>query len=173
MNIAILVDLELSEYSGGHVKFWERLCEKLIKKDNSFKLTVFFLGKRKRIIQVSQQIQIRIIKPILSSKILRLIGIDADYTDLFPINLSLFFLLRKFDLFHTTDQLYCMSTTAKLASKVWKKPLTTSYHTDAASYSKFYLEKILGFFPKKLNYFFLNILKIPQKLEIRIILLII
>ena len=27
MNIAILVDLELSENSGGHVKFWERICE--------------------------------------------------------------------------------------------------------------------------------------------------
>ena len=47
MNIAILVDLELSENSGGHVKFWERICNKLKKKDNSFKLTVFFFRKKK------------------------------------------------------------------------------------------------------------------------------
>ena len=33
-NIAILVDLELTTYAGGHVKFWERVCYSI---KNSYK----------------------------------------------------------------------------------------------------------------------------------------
>ena len=29
MKIAVLVDLELSDKSGGHVKYWQRICESL------------------------------------------------------------------------------------------------------------------------------------------------
>ena len=31
-KIAILVDLELNDQSGGHVKFWERISQSLVKK---------------------------------------------------------------------------------------------------------------------------------------------
>ena len=30
-RVAILIDLELSNKSGGHVKFWEKICESLLK----------------------------------------------------------------------------------------------------------------------------------------------
>ena len=43
---------------------------------------------------------------------LRVVGIDADITDLSPINPSLFKELKKFDLIHTTDQLFTMAKTA-------------------------------------------------------------
>ena len=43
----------------------------------------------------------------------RVIGVDADHTDLFFFNPWLFFELKKFDLIHTTAQLYCMSNTAR------------------------------------------------------------
>ena len=31
-KIAILIDLERNEKSGGHVKFWERISQSLVKK---------------------------------------------------------------------------------------------------------------------------------------------
>ena len=46
-RIAILIDLELSKKSGGHVKFWERICESLKNKPLDIKLDLFFLGKKK------------------------------------------------------------------------------------------------------------------------------
>ena len=49
---------------------------------------------------------------------LKFIGIDADITDLSPINLRLFFSLKKFNIIHTTDQFFSMSRTAKLVSKI-------------------------------------------------------
>ena len=45
-KIAILVDLELNDQSGGHVKFWERICESLKNKSLDVKLDLFFLGKK-------------------------------------------------------------------------------------------------------------------------------
>ena len=166
-KVAILVDLELSPKSGGHVKFWENICYS-IKNQKDCSITFFFLGKKAKTIQVSKNITIKIFKPILSSKILRFIGIDADYTDLNFLNLRLFFLLKKFDIIHSTDQLYCMARTAKLASKAWKIPLTSSYHTDAPSYSKFYVTKIFKKLPFLINNLIINKLKIPEKVEISI-----
>jgi len=162
-KIAILIDLELTKTSGGHVKFWERICNAIKNEKLDFNLELFFLGKWERRIRVSKSITINIIKPTLPSKILRFIGIDADTTDLFPFNLSLFFYLKKFDLIHTTDQLFSMSRTARVASKVWKKPLTSSYHTDTPSYTEYYLTKILDKFPAFFKSYLILHLKLPQK----------
>ena len=164
-KIAILIDLELTKTSGGHVKFWERICNAIKNEKLDFYLELFFLGKWKRKIRVSKFITINIIKPTLPSKILKFIGIDADTTDLFPFNFSLFLYLKKFDLIHTTDQLFSMSRTARAASKVWKKPLTSSYHTDAPSYTEYYLTKIFNKLPKFLKSFLFLYLKLPQKIS--------
>tara|TARA_B100000686_G_C16692793_1_gene918683 strand:+ start:59 stop:1318 length:1260 start_codon:yes stop_codon:yes gene_type:complete len=165
MNIAILVDLELNEKSGGHVKFWERICFALKNEKNDFNLTVYFLGKERRSIRINQNIDFKILKPVFSSKILRCIGIDADHTDLSPINIKLLFLLQNFDIIHTTDQLFTMSKTAKLASKFWKIPLTTSYHTDTPSYSKYYVQKIINYFPNVISNFFTKKINLANKVE--------
>jgi len=47
-QIAILIDLELSNKSGGHVKFWEKICESLLEDNLEIKLDIFFLGKVKK-----------------------------------------------------------------------------------------------------------------------------
>ena len=165
-KVAILVDLELGLKSGGHVKFWENIYLSL-KSKSSVDLTFFFLGKKRKV-YISDKILIKTNKPIISSKILRVIGVDADHTDLFFFNPWLFFELKNFDLIHTTDQLYCMSNTAKLASKFWEIPLTTSYHTDAPSYSKYYVKKIFDNFPKLLKDLMIYKFRIPDRLEKRI-----
>ena len=108
-KIAILVDLELSKKAGGHVKYWQRIVKSLKEEKLDYKLDLFFLGKEKKKIKINEFINLNIIKPIISSKILRSIGIDADITDLSPINPSLFKELKKFDLIHTTDQLFTMA----------------------------------------------------------------
>ena len=164
-RIAILIDLELSNKSGGHVKFWEKICESLLEDNLEIKIDIFFLGKVKKKRKFNNFINFKIKKPILSSKILRIVGIDADYTDLFPFNIFLFFELKKYDLIHTTDQLFSMSKTAKLASFIWKIPLTTSYHTDTPSYTKYYISKIFSYLPLPLNSFFIKKIKLHQKVS--------
>ena len=164
-RIAILIDLELSNKSGGHVKFWEKICESLLDDNLEIKLDIFFLGKVKKKRKFNNFINFKIKKPILSSKILRIVGIDADYTDLFPFNIFLFFELKKYDLIHTTDQLFSMSKTAKLASFFWKIPLTTSYHTDTSSYTKYYILKIFSYLPSPLSSFFIKKIKLHQKIS--------
>ena len=164
-RIAILIDLELSNKSGGHVKFWEKICESLLEDNLEIKIDIFFLGKVKKKRKFNNFINFKIKKPILSSKILRIVGIDADYTDLFPFNIFLFFELKKYDLIHTTDQLFSMSKTAKLASFIWKIPLTTSYHTDTSSYTKYYILKIFSYLPSPLSSFFIKKIKLHQKIS--------
>jgi len=164
-RIAILIDLELSNKSGGHVKFWEKICESLLEDNLEIKIDIFFLGKVKKKRKFNNFINFKIKKPILSSKILKIVGIDADYTDLFPFNFFLFFELKKYDLIHTTDQLFSMSKTAKLASFIWKIPLTTSYHTDTPSYTKYYISKIFSYLPLPLNSFFIKKIKLHQKVS--------
>ena len=164
-RIAILIDLELSNKSGGHVKFWEKICESLLEDNLEIKIDIFFLGKVKKKRKFNNFINFKIKKPILSSKILKIVGIDADYTDLFPFNFFLFFELKKYDLIHTTDQLFSMSKTAKLASFIWKIPLTTSYHTDTPSYTKYYISKIFSYLPLPLNSFFIKKIKLHQKIS--------
>ena len=164
-RIAILIDLELSNKSGGHVKFWEKICESLLEDNLEIKIDIFFLGKVKKKRKFNNFINFKIKKPILSSKILRIAGIDADYTDLFPFNIFLFFELKNYDLIHTTDQLFSMSKTAKLASFIWKIPLTTSYHTDTSSYTKYYILKIFSYLPSPLRSFFIKKIKLHQKIS--------
>jgi len=164
-RIAILIDLELSNKSGGHVKFWEKICESLLEDNLEIKIDIFFLGKVKKKRKFNNFINFKIKKPILSSKILKIVGIDADYTDLFPFNFFLFFELKQYDLIHTTDQLFSMSKTAKLASFIWKIPLTTSYHTDTPSYTKYYISKIFSYLPLPLNSFFIKKIKLHQKIS--------
>ena len=154
-KIAILIDLILNEKSGGHVKFWERIVKSLEKKKLNFDLYFYFLGKKKKNIKISKNIFYQIRKPSFSSNKLKFLGIDADATDLFPLNINLLFELKKYDLIHTTDQLHSMAKTAKLASKFWKIPLSTSFHTDTPSYTEYYILQIL----KKLPSLFQSILR--------------
>ena len=163
MKIAVLVDLKLSHHSGGHVKYWERLSEALKNLNHDLKLTVFFLGEEKKVIKINKYVDYFINKPIISSKVLRKIGIDADDTDLSPVNPILFFHLKKFDLIHTTDQFFSMASTARLASKFWSIPLTTSIHTDTPPYTRYYIEKIINNFSSRYN--FLNFLKKKTKIS--------
>ena len=164
-KVAVLIDLEFSEKSGGHVKFWQRIYESLKKEKLDYKLEFFFLGNENTKIIINNSISLNIIKPILSSKLLRRIGVDADTTDLAPINPWLFKKLKSFDLIHTTDQLFTMAKTAKKVSKKFNIPLTTSFHTDAPSYSEFYVKKILNYFPNFFFNFMIRKLNVHKKIK--------
>ena len=111
----------------------------------------FFFGKERKIIKISENIKFHIYNPGFSSKNLSFLGIDADPTDLSPINPGLLFNLKNYNLIHSTDQLHCMAKTAKLASKIWKIPLTTSYHTDTPSYTEYYILEIFKKLPNLLE----------------------
>ncbi len=170
MKVAVLVDLYLSKTSGGHVKYWQRISESLNeckkKKFDNLKITIFFLGNKEKVEKINQYVNYQIVKPILPSKYLKFLGIDADSTDLFFFNPWLFFMLKDFDIIHTTDQFFSMMKTGSFASKFWKIPMTTSIHTDTPPYTKYYVSKII----KNLNFFgidkvLINKLKIPEFFE--------
>ena len=143
-----MVDLFLNQQAGGHV-YWQRISESISFLKIDYHLTIFFLGFKNENSKINKNINFVTIKPVVSSGMLKFIGIDADITDLSPINFRLFFLLKKFNIIHTTDQFFSMSRTAKLVSKIFKIPLTTSIHTDTPPYARYYIEKIL----KKLTLF--------------------
>ena len=166
MNVAVLVDLMLVKKAGGHVKYWQRISEALSEQKIDCHITVFFLGEKNQTQKINKNVKFTTLRPILSSKILRSFGIDADTTDLSPMNPRLFFLLKRFQIIHTTDQFFCMSTTAKLASRFFKIPLTTSIHTDTPPYSKYYVEKIIKKFNfLKINNYLIQTLKLHKKIE--------
>ncbi len=171
-KIAILVDLELNETAGGHVKFWERICYSVKDSVRDVNLAVFFLGKKTSKKQISKNITFYTIKPTISSNILKPLGVDADSTDLFPINFKLLYLLKNYDLIHSTDQLFSMARTAVIGSKLWGIPLTTSLHTDTPSYTEYYIKKIFNKFPKIIFHIFIEKLqlhkKIPNKQRIKL-----
>ena len=170
MNVAVLVDLELNKDAGGHVKYWQRIGESFEQSVSGLKITIFFLGKKNETILQTKNLTFEIQKPILSSSILKSIGIDADNTDLFPFNPKIFLKLRKFDLIHTTDQFFSMAKTAKIASNFWKIPLTTSIHTDTPPYTKYYIEQIINKFFSKvkiIHSFLIKKLKIQDFFERR------
>ena len=164
-KIAILVDLELKDNAGGHVKFWERISYSIKNLNHGVSITIFFLGKKVQKKKIGKQVSFFIIKPTLSSKILAPLGVDADSTDLFPINLKLLFILRNFDLIHSTDQLFSMANTATIASRIWKIPLTTSLHTDTPSYTEYYVKKIFKNLPRFFSYFLIKKLKLHKKIQ--------
>ena len=89
-KIAILVDLELSQNAGGHVKFWERICNSIKDSFQGFKLDVIFLGEKTTKKIIGKNINFFTIKPTIPSKILKPLGVDADITDLCPFNIKLF-----------------------------------------------------------------------------------
>ncbi len=164
-KIAILVDLELTNIAGGHVKFWEKICYSIKDSNKDFIISVFFLGQCFSKKEIGKNITFFTLKPIVSSKILKSFGIDADSTDLFPINLKLLFKLKKYDLIHTTDQLFSMAKTAYYASKIWNIPLTTSLHTDTPSYTKYYVKKLFEKFPGFIRNFFIENLKLHHRVS--------
>ena len=170
-NIAILVDLELTTYAGGHVKFWERASYSIKNSYKKFHFSVFFLGNSFKKKKIGKNVTFYTLKPIISSKILKPLGVDADATDLFPINPKLFMILKNFDLIHSTDQLFTMAKTGLYASRFWKIPLTTSLHTDAPSYSGYYIKKIFKNFPEFVYSLFIDKIKlhhrIPEKQKLR------
>ena len=47
-KIAILIDLELSKKSGGHVKYWQRIVQSLKKEKLDYQLEFFFFRQRKK-----------------------------------------------------------------------------------------------------------------------------
>ena len=163
-NIAILVDLELSSYAGGHVKFWERASYSVKNSCKKFHFSVFFLGDNFKKKKIGKNVTFYTLKPIISSKILKPLGVDADATDLFPINPRLFVILKDFDLIHSTDQLFTMAKTGLYASRFWKIPLTTSLHTDTPSYSGYYIKKILKKFPSFIYNLFIKKIKLHHKI---------
>ena len=166
INVAVLVDLLLSQQAGGHVKYWQRISESIAFLKIDYHLTIFFLGLKNKKTKVNKNVNYVTIKPVFSSGMLKFIGIDADITDLSPINFKLFFLLKKFNIIHTTDQFFSMSRTAKLASKVFKIPLTTSIHTDTPPYARYYIEKILKkLLLFKLGDFLIHKIRLPEMYE--------
>jgi glycosyltransferase involved in cell wall biosynthesis len=142
LSVSVLVDLEWSPRSGGHVLCWQRIAEAAAKSSEPLDLTVHVEGKKQRIVPLSPNVRFSIHRPVLGSSLLRFLGDVADHTDLAPFHPALFRALRRAQVIHTTDAHFAYAKTARLRSRLDHTALVTSLHTDTASYARIFASQV-------------------------------
>src|SRR5262249_41131900 len=131
-SVSVLVDLEWSARSGGHVLSWQRIAEAAAKENADVDLTLHVQGADAKITALSDRVRIVAHRPVFSSARLPFLRGVADYTDLAPFHPALLFALKNAEVVHTTDACFAYSKTARLAARLTGAALVSSLHTDTA-----------------------------------------
>jgi len=143
IRVAVLIDLEWSADAGGHVKCWERLAEAAARSADPVDITICALGERDETVTLSSAVRLRTIAPWFSTRRLPLLGQVPDHTDLAPCYPRLIPWLGRFDILHTTDACFALAASARIASRLYGRPLTTSNHTETAAYTRLFADQVL------------------------------
>jgi glycosyltransferase involved in cell wall biosynthesis len=143
IRVAVLIDLEWSADAGGHVKCWQRLAEAAARSDQAVDITICALGDRDETTALSPSVRLRTIAPLLSTRRVSLLGHVPDHTDLAPLYPRLVPWLGGFDILHTTDPCFALAASARVASRLYGRPLTTSNHTETPAYTRIFADQIL------------------------------
>jgi glycosyltransferase involved in cell wall biosynthesis len=143
IRVAVLIDLEWSADAGGHVKCWQRLAEAAARSDQAVNITICALGERDETVPLSASVQLRTIAPLFSTRRLPLLGHVPDHTDLAPLYPRLIPWLGGFDILHTTDPCFALAASARMASRIYGLPLTTSNHTETPAYTRIFADQVL------------------------------
>lgn len=141
-SIGVLVDLELSENAGGHVKCWQRIAEAATGFEDSLDLTVYFLGNRERTIPLGDTVRYVTIPPRMGTRRVGFLSQGAGHTDLAPYHRLLASRLSRHDVLHTTD-VFAFGQTARKIAQDRRLPLITSIHTDLPLFTEIYTAEIL------------------------------
>lgn len=140
-SVGVLVDLELSEDAGGHVKCWQRLAEASVGLDDAVDLTVYFLGDE-RVLPLGANVRYETLPPRLGTRRFGFLAQGAGHTDLAPYHRRLAPRLARHDVLHTTD-VFAFGRTGQRVAKEWNIPLVTSIHTDLPQFAEIYTAEIV------------------------------
>src|SRR5262245_53317723 len=142
-SVSVLVDLEWSARSGGHMLSWQRIAEAAAEEDADIDLTLHVQGREAKTTELSERVRIVAHRPVFSSARIPFLRGVADYTDLAPFHPALLRALLKSEVVHTTDACFAYSKTARLVASLTGAALVSSLHTDTAYYTRIYSEQVL------------------------------
>jgi glycosyltransferase involved in cell wall biosynthesis len=162
LRVHVLIDLEWTPRSGGHIKCWERLAGAAATRGD-LDLTLHVAGDAPRVEAIAPQVRFAVHKPVFSTRAMPFLGHVPDYTDMASYHPQLAAALENADLIHTTDAFFNFAQTAEKVAAQNNIPFTHSVHTDTVSYTELFtrsmLEKKLGSFGGVLN----TVFKIPEQ----------
>ncbi|MFD5568790.1 glycosyltransferase [Streptomyces cadmiisoli] len=156
-SVAVLVELMRGSTSGGHVKCWERFAESAagpggrVPHGPDVDLTVYFLGERERVEELSAHVRFVMLRPVLASSALTSADGAEDVTDLAPHHRRLAALLPRHDVWHLTHSFaYAATAVRRARTRPRGGPaprLVASVHTDvpllASVYSRYLADRWL------------------------------
>ncbi len=142
LSVAVLVDLELADAAGGHVKCWQRFAEAATGFGAQLDLTVFFLGPEARRVVLSENVRYEVLPPCLGTRRFGFLSQGAGHTDLAPFHPALARRLRHFDLLHITD-VFAFARTAAFVARWRRNPLVMSIHTDLPHFAEIYTAEVI------------------------------
>ncbi len=144
VSVGVMVDLELSENAGGHVKCWQRFAEAAacLGAAGGVDLTVYFLGEAAATIALGEHVRYRLVPPRRSTRNLGLNGLPA-HTDLAQRNPAAEASLGAHDVFHITGP-FALSLAALEAARRKGVPVAASVHTDNPQLTRYYMPQIVS-----------------------------
>jgi glycosyltransferase involved in cell wall biosynthesis len=143
LRVGALVDLELNEHAGGHVKCWERLAAAATGLDDGLDLTVHFAGRRHEHRSISPNVRFVIHRPVLSTACIPFLRGAPDHTDLAPRHRGLRRELSQYSVIHATDAFFAFAKTARAFARSRGIPLVSSTHTDTPKYTRIFARKVI------------------------------
>ncbi|WP_037681590.1 glycosyltransferase [Streptomyces albus] len=175
-SVGVLVELEWNALAGGHLKCWERFAEAAARLGSGaggpdgrtgggaggagVDLTVYVLGGRRRVEELSPNVRFAVLRPVISSAPLAPALGRADASDLAPYHPALARLLPRHDVWHLTHSFAFAATAVRMARRERRtahrhsgpgRPqphgLVGSVHTDVPALTAAYLRQLTDRLP--------------------------
>ena len=141
VSVAVLVDLQRDQLSGGHVKCWERFAEAAAGLDE-VDLTLYVLGRRGHVESLAPNVRFVSLAPVLSTRLVTSLVGGVDNSDLAPYSPALARRLPGHDVWHATHSLAFAATAVRLARTV-PTAMITSVHTDVPMLTGVYTQQLV------------------------------
>ncbi|HEV2545984.1 MAG TPA: glycosyltransferase [Stellaceae bacterium] len=171
LRVGVLVDLPLGPQAGGHVRCWERLAEAARGYAGTLDLTVHFMGRQPERRTLADNLRYIVEPPVFSTERLSFLSHVPDHTDLARWHKRLAKQLPAYDVIHTTDAYFAYARTAMTVSARTGIPIVNSVHTNTPEYARIFTAQTVerAFGPSLLSRFLLKRLRIPERVEARML----
>lgn len=168
LKVAVLIGLDWSPRSGGHVKSWERLAEALVRRGGDVALDVHVTGPAHSVTTLSPAVRFVTHRQVFSTRRLPFLRGMPDHADLASHHRGLFAELRGIDVIHTTDCHFAFAKTGLRAARENGAALVNSLHTNNVGYTRVFSEQLIRrLAPGTLAGLLVDRLRVPVRLENR------
>lgn len=137
LSVGVLVDLEWSERSGGHIRSWRRFAEAAVAWPERVDLTVYYLGTAPGRIEIGANARLVLVPPGLGTRRVPFLRGAVRHTDLAPWRPALAQALARHDVLHATAP-FAFGRTALRVARRTGMPLVSSIHSDFPTLSRIY-----------------------------------